>query len=291
MGDGRIARGRRRSWRHEGTRSSSGSSGDLGAMDVLVPSTSATGSASTGRSRTAGRLRPSGLAEAAGLHERYAREWLEQQAATGILEVDDAEAERERRFASPPGHDEALLDEPSLDYVAPFGRLVVASVRADRAAARGVPDRGRRSLRGLRRRTSSRGRPSFTRPMFTHLLGSKWLPAVPEVHERLLADPPARVADVACGCGLLEHRDRPRVSACTCGRHRPRRRRRSRRRARTSTGSGVEDRVTFHERDAADPTLAGRYDLVYDLRGAARHVVPRRRARGRARACSPRAAR
>jgi hypothetical protein len=28
-------------------------------------------------------------------------------------------------------------------------------------------------------------------------------------------------------------------------------------------GSGVEDRVTFHLRDAADPELAGRYDLVY----------------------------
>jgi 2-polyprenyl-3-methyl-5-hydroxy-6-metoxy-1,4-benzoquinol methylase len=27
-------------------------------------------------------------------------------------------------------------------------------------------------------------------------------------------------------------------------------------------GSGVEDRVEFHERDAADPGLAGRYDLV-----------------------------
>src|SRR5262249_56457023 len=27
-------------------------------------------------------------------------------------------------------------------------------------------------------------------------------------------------------------------------------------------GSGVEDRVTFHERNAADAGLAGRYDLV-----------------------------
>ena len=28
-------------------------------------------------------------------------------------------------------------------------------------------------------------------------------------------------------------------------------------------GSDVEDRVTFHHRDAADPELEGRYDLVY----------------------------
>jgi 2-polyprenyl-3-methyl-5-hydroxy-6-metoxy-1,4-benzoquinol methylase len=28
-------------------------------------------------------------------------------------------------------------------------------------------------------------------------------------------------------------------------------------------GSGLEDRVTFHHRDAADPGLQGQYDLVY----------------------------
>ena len=50
----------------------------------------------------AGPLTSSGLAEAAGVHERYAREWLEQQAATGILEVDDvAAAATERRFSLP----------------------------------------------------------------------------------------------------------------------------------------------------------------------------------------------
>ena len=45
------------------------------------------------------------LAEAAGIHPRYAREWLEQQAATGILDVDDeAKPELERRFSLPAGH-------------------------------------------------------------------------------------------------------------------------------------------------------------------------------------------
>src|SRR5947199_10739202 len=32
---------------------------------------------------------PSQLASRAGINERYAREWLEQQAATGLLDVDD----------------------------------------------------------------------------------------------------------------------------------------------------------------------------------------------------------
>jgi Rv2258c-like winged HTH domain len=64
------------------------------------------------------------LAEAAGLNERYVREWLEQQATTGILDVDE-----ERRFSLPPGHDEALLDETSLNYIAPVGKLLVACLR------------------------------------------------------------------------------------------------------------------------------------------------------------------
>src|SRR4051812_41759872 len=62
---------------------------------------------------------PGELAAAAGIHERYAREWLEQQALTGILSVDDPDAD-ERRYRLPEGHVEALLDETSLNCVAPL---------------------------------------------------------------------------------------------------------------------------------------------------------------------------
>lgn len=49
------------------------------------------------------------------MHERYAREWLEQQAMSGIVYVDDPDAsESGRRYRLPPGHDEVLLDEGSL---------------------------------------------------------------------------------------------------------------------------------------------------------------------------------
>jgi len=39
------------------------------------------------------------------------------------------------------------------------------------------------------------------RPQFVNLMGAEWLPAVPDVHARLQADPPARVADIGCGSG------------------------------------------------------------------------------------------
>src|ERR1700674_429781 len=54
------------------------------------------------------------LASAASISERYAREWLEQQAVAGILDLDLAEPGLERRFRLPVAHMEVLLDADSL---------------------------------------------------------------------------------------------------------------------------------------------------------------------------------
>ena len=60
------------------------------------------------------------LADATGTHERYTREWLEQQAVAGILKVESADTEpEERRYLLPEGHDEVLLERDSLYFVAP----------------------------------------------------------------------------------------------------------------------------------------------------------------------------
>ena len=106
------------------------------------------------------------------------------------------------------------------------------------------------------------GQAAFTRPMFENLLGSEWLPAIADVHERLHADPPARVADVACGEGYstlaiarayskvkVDGIDLDAASIEAANSH--------------LAGSGLEDRVTFHRRDAADAELEGAYDLAY----------------------------
>ncbi len=105
------------------------------------------------------------------------------------------------------------------------------------------------------------GQARFTRPMFENLIASEWLPGIADVHERLRSDPPARVADVACGEGhssLAIARAYPKVhvdgidsdaaSIEAAERH--------------LLDSGVEDRVAFHARDAADVELDGRCDLV-----------------------------
>jgi len=66
-------------------------------------------------------------ADRAGIYARYAREWLEQQSATGIVEVDDAEKpEQERRFSLPAGHAEALIDPESPYAMAALCRSLAA---------------------------------------------------------------------------------------------------------------------------------------------------------------------
>jgi 2-polyprenyl-3-methyl-5-hydroxy-6-metoxy-1,4-benzoquinol methylase len=198
------------------------------------------------------------LSDAAGIHERYAREWLEHQAASGLLELEPNGDDR--RYRLPEGHDEALLDSSSLSYIAPLARSLAGAVKPLEALLEafrtgdGVPyaDYGD---------DLHEGQAAFTKPMFENLLTKEWLPGAPEIHERLLAEPPARVADVACGQGrssieiarcyptaLVDGIDSDHASIARAREH--------------LAGSGVEDRVEFHERDAADAGLAGRYDLV-----------------------------
>lgn len=201
---------------------------------------------------------PAELASAAGLHRRYVREWLEQQTVSGILETENPDApDDERRYRLPSGHDEALLDESSLDFMASLAQGVVectgpleAVMDAFRTGA-GVPYAAYGS--------ESQGR--GTRALYERLLTSEWLPAIPRINQRLQEDPPARIADVACGHGhstLAIARGYPKVlvdgidldaSSIEAARG-------------LLAGSGLEDRVAFHRRDAGDPDLSGGYDLA-----------------------------
>jgi len=42
----------------------------------------------------------------------------------------------------------------------------------------------------------AQGQANFNRPMLMQRLTQEYLPAMPDIHARLLADPPARVADI-----------------------------------------------------------------------------------------------
>ena len=201
------------------------------------------------------------LAARNGIAERYAREWLEQQAATGILVTDDADRDpATRRFSLPDGHAQVLIDPESPYSMVPVARSVAAIatvmpqlIDAYRTGA-GVEwaDYGSEMI-------EAQG--DFNRPWLMGSLGTHYLPAVPDVHERLQADPPAQVADVACGVGwaaIAFARAYPivRVDGFDLDES-------SVHLARANAAiAGVADRVNFEIRDAGDPAAAGRYDLV-----------------------------
>jgi 2-polyprenyl-3-methyl-5-hydroxy-6-metoxy-1,4-benzoquinol methylase len=186
------------------------------------------------------------------------REWLEHHAASGLLAVDDpAAGPRERRYRMPPEHVPVLADPDDVRYQAYRG---VEAVRA----ARPLPDLVEAFRSGGAPPPlpwEPEGRAEFNRALFLNLLGSEWLPAIPEVDRRLRAEPPARVADVACGTGwssIAMARAYPTIrvdgfdldpdviAAATA----------------SAAEEGLDGRVRFAVLDAADPDLPGRYDLV-----------------------------
>jgi len=147
---------------------------------------------------------PPELARQAGIHPRYAREWLEQQAVAGYLAVAEPDAgdpgdPDARRFALPAEHRGALVDPIDGDHLAPFAAMVVGVagalddvVEAYRSGS-GVPyTRYGADFR--------HGQGGINRPAFTSDLVKSWLPAVAGVTERL-SSPGARVVDVGCGLG------------------------------------------------------------------------------------------
>ena len=148
-----------------------------------------------------GAMTAPGLANETGIFERYAREWLEQQAAAGILSVDDVSAPAdERRYLLPPGHIDPLLDPESPYSIAPYCKSIVAMSGA-------MPEIAAAFRSGAAVPWSAYGRDmieaqgDFNRPWLVGSLATEYLPLVPDVHERLMNEPGARVADVACGVG------------------------------------------------------------------------------------------
>ncbi|MGH7843659.1 MAG: class I SAM-dependent methyltransferase [Candidatus Binatia bacterium] len=194
-------------------------------------------------------------------NERYTREWLEQQAVAGFLEVEDeSAAETQRRYRLPKPHREVLADEESLNYLGALPVILAGAVSPLHSVTNayrtggGVPykDYGLDLIEG---------QAGMNRATFLKEMGTQWLPSIADVHQRLLAEPPARVADVGAGAGWSSiaiaksypkavvdgfDLDEPSINMANIN----------------ARAAGVQDRVKFHVRDAADPRLAGQYDLV-----------------------------
>lgn len=137
------------------------------------------------------------LARRTGTSERYAAEWLEQQAITGLLIAHDDDGEA-RRFTLPPGPAEVLTDSSSLNFLAPLARILAS-------AAVQLPALHRSYRTGTGVGWSEFGddareaQADMNRPWFERELADA-LSQTPELVSRLQA-PGSAIADVGCGAG------------------------------------------------------------------------------------------
>ena len=143
---------------------------------------------------------PPDLARRAGIAPRYAREWLEQQAVAGFLEVDVPAAPLDTRgYRLPAEHVNVLVTEDHPAHLAPLAQMVagiggaIEPVLAAYRSGGGVPY----PTFGTAFR---KGQAGINRPAFASDLVDRWIPATVDIHTRLMSSP-LRVADVGCGGG------------------------------------------------------------------------------------------
>lgn len=138
------------------------------------------------------------LAARCSIHPRYAREWLEQQAVAGVLEVAEEGDAETRRFRLPEAHAGVLADPADGDHLLPLARMVVGigrvldDVVAAYRSGGGVPF----ARYGADMR---HGQGGINRPAFSTSLVDSWIPAAHGVAARLAEG--GRVADLGCGQG------------------------------------------------------------------------------------------
>lgn len=223
---------------------------------------------------------PQQLAERTNCRERYIREWLCNQAASGYVEYDAAEG----TFRLPPEQAMALADEDSPAFIPGAFQLVAAVVKDEPHIAERF-----RSGEGFgwheHHHDLYAGTERFFRPGYLANLVNAWLPTLDGVVEKLSAG--ARVADIGCGHGastILMAEAFPASQFVGSDYHED-----SVQAARAAAErSGVADRVSFEVASAKD-FGGGPFDLVCvfdalhdmgDPTGAARHVREQMAAEG-----------
>jgi SAM-dependent methyltransferase len=143
----------------------------------------------------AGSLTATELAERSGVRERYVREWLAAQAASGYVEYDAATD----AFTLPPEHALAFAREDSPVYLV-GGYHIISAAYKDREK---IAERFRSGEGfGWHEHDPEQflGTEEFFRPGYrTHLVG-EWIPALDGVEETLRRG--GKVADIGCGHGV-----------------------------------------------------------------------------------------
>jgi 2-polyprenyl-3-methyl-5-hydroxy-6-metoxy-1,4-benzoquinol methylase len=216
---------------------------------------------------------PAELAARTGTHERYVREWLANQAASGYVEYDAQDA----TFHLTPEQAMALADESSPAFVPGAFQIVTAMAKDEAHITERFRTGGGFGWHEHHNDLFS-GTERFFRPGYLANLVSSWLPALDGVVAKLEAG--AHVADIGCGHGastILMAQAFPASTFVGSDYHEPS----VEAARRAAERAGVADRVTF---DVAGATEFGGgpfdlvcvFDALHDMGdpvGASAHVL------------------
>jgi SAM-dependent methyltransferase len=212
------------------------------------------------------------LARATGTTERYVREWLINQAASGYVEYDP----ETQRYTLPPEHALALAVEDNPYFVVGGFELFVSALRSEpriREAFRTGEGMGW----GEHDHGLFEGTERFFKPGYLGNLVASWIPALEGVQAKL--ERGGKVADVGCGYGsstIIMAKAFPNSRFWGFDNHAP-----SIEQAREAAReAGVSDRVTFQVAGAQDYPGNGYdfvafFDCLHDMgdpEGAIRHT-------------------
>jgi 2-polyprenyl-3-methyl-5-hydroxy-6-metoxy-1,4-benzoquinol methylase len=245
--------------------------GDLGAMMSVGPMLLGE-KLGLYKALARGAMNSAELAAATGTNERYVREWLCAQAASGFIEYDAGL----KKFSMSPEQAAALGVEESPFYFLGAIEVAVAMMKAEPKMIESF-----RTGDGLGWHEHDeclfRGTERFFRPGYMRHLMSEWIPALSGIQAKLEAG--GVVADVGCGHGastILMAQAFPKSKFFGFDYHGP-----SIERARKAAQmAGVADRVEFDVATAKDYpaknyTLVAFFDCLHDMgdpAGASRHV-------------------
>src|SRR5918911_1325700 len=139
------------------------------------------------------------LANLTATSERYIREWLANQAASGYLVYDS----NSQKYALPIEHAQALVNENSPAYI-PGAFQAMMSFYRDEPKLSEAFKTGKGIAWGEHDKDLFEGTERFFRPSYTANLVSSWIPALDngKVEQKLKQGGGVKVADIGCGHGV-----------------------------------------------------------------------------------------